>query len=94
MSNPRLDRLQIMLTTDELCLLDDWRFAHRLPSRSAAVRELIRRGLAAEGYAIDRAAKSKDFGLADIPPRKSARSNGQAAQGRSGKRDDDAPRSR
>lgn len=42
----RGERLQIMLTEDEFALLDDWRFAHRMPSRAAAVRELLKRGLA------------------------------------------------
>lgn len=60
----RGERLQIMLTEDELAALDDWRFSKRMPSRAAAVRELLRRGLAAEGYAeIDGRSKSKDFGV-------------------------------
>ena len=42
----RGERLQIMLTEDELAVLDDWRFANRMPSRAAAVRELLKRGLA------------------------------------------------
>ena len=46
----RSDRLQIMLTPEEISALDDWRFNARMPSRSAAVRELLRRGLMAEGY--------------------------------------------
>lgn len=46
----RIDRLQIMLTEEELRVLDDFRFEARMPSRAAAVRELLRRGLAAEGY--------------------------------------------
>ncbi|GHF66722.1 hypothetical protein [Seohaeicola zhoushanensis] len=46
----RSDRLQIMLTPEEIRALDDWRFEARMPSRSAAVRELLRRGLEAEGY--------------------------------------------
>jgi hypothetical protein len=63
-ADPRGDRLQLMLTTEELRLLDDWRFAHRMPSRSAAVRELLRRGLAAEGFALSEpGSKSKDYGL-------------------------------
>jgi hypothetical protein len=41
------ERLQIVLTPEELDTLDDWRFAHRMPSRAAAIRELIKRGLAA-----------------------------------------------
>lgn len=46
----RGDRLQVMITDEELTALDDFRFKTRMPSRSAAVRELLRRGLAAEGY--------------------------------------------
>jgi metal-responsive CopG/Arc/MetJ family transcriptional regulator len=60
----RVERLQIMLTQDELAALDDWRFVRRMPSRAAAIREILRRGLAAEGFALaDKAVKSKDFGI-------------------------------
>jgi len=60
----RGERLQIMLTAEELKALDDWRFARRMPSRAAAVRELLKRGLAAEGIAIaDGRTKSQDFGV-------------------------------
>ena len=63
----RGERLQIMLTEDELALLDDWRFSSRMPSRAAAVRELLKRGLAAEGYSTpDRRARSSDYGV--TPP--------------------------
>lgn len=41
----RTVRLQVMLTFEELKAIDDWRFDKRLPSRAAAVRELMRRGL-------------------------------------------------
>jgi metal-responsive CopG/Arc/MetJ family transcriptional regulator len=47
-SNPeRIERLQVAIPLDELKAIDDFRFRHRMPSRTAAVRELIRRGLAA-----------------------------------------------
>lgn len=60
----RGERLQIMLTPEELKALDDWRFQRRMPSRAAAVRELLKRGLAAEGFANARAGeKSQDFGV-------------------------------
>ncbi|HVZ92069.1 MAG TPA: hypothetical protein VG843_10485 [Rhizomicrobium sp.] len=60
----RGERLQIMLTEKELVALDNWRFAARMPSRAAAVRELLRRGLAAEGFALAQSgAKSRDFGV-------------------------------
>jgi metal-responsive CopG/Arc/MetJ family transcriptional regulator len=39
-------RLQIVLPLDELKAIDDFRFRNRMPNRSAAVRELLRRGVA------------------------------------------------
>src|SRR5260221_14429882 len=60
----RGERLQIMLSPEELAALDDFRFRQRMPSRAAAVRELFRLGLtmttspqAAAGQ------KSADFGV-------------------------------
>ena len=47
----RTERLQLMLDPLELQAIDDWRFENRLPSRAAAIRELIRRGLLAPGFA-------------------------------------------
>jgi hypothetical protein len=62
----RGERLQIMLSPEELSALDDWRFARRMPSRAAAVRELLKRGLAAEGFSTAGARqKSQDFGVTD-----------------------------
>ena len=60
----RGERLQIMLTAKELEAVDNWRFSRRMPSRAAAVRELLRRGLAAEGFSVaDGTSKSQDFGV-------------------------------
>jgi hypothetical protein len=60
----RGERLQIMLAGDELAALDDWRFSRRMPSRAAAIRELLRRGLAAEGFdAASAGTKSRDYGV-------------------------------
>jgi hypothetical protein len=60
----RGERLQIMLAEDELAALDDWRFARRMPSRAAAVRELLRLGLSAEGVDLATSGRrSKDFGV-------------------------------
>jgi hypothetical protein len=60
----RGERLQIMLSPDELNVLDDFRFKVRMPSRAAAVRELLKRGLAAEGYAlVAHGSKSSDYGV-------------------------------
>lgn len=44
----RVEKTQLMLNDDELEAIDNWRFEHRLPSRAAAMRALIRRGLEAD----------------------------------------------
>jgi hypothetical protein len=62
----RAERLQIMLTLDELEALDDWRFQKRMPSRASAVRELLKRGLEAEGFDIAKQGKkSQSYGVTD-----------------------------
>jgi hypothetical protein len=64
-------RLQIMLTDEELQALDNWRFDKRMPSRASAVRELLKRGLAAEGFDLAKpGAKSQSFGMLDEPEKK------------------------
>ncbi len=64
MDEKRIERLQVMLGAEELKALDDWRFARRMPSRASAVRELLKRGLAAEGFLTTAAdSKSADFGV-------------------------------
>jgi len=63
-SAPRGERLQIMLTEKELEALDTWRFTARMPSRASAIRELLKRGLAAEGFVeADGRMKSTEFGV-------------------------------
>jgi hypothetical protein len=66
-SAPREERLQIMLDSDELHAVDTFRFAHRMPSRAAAVRELFRLGLSVArsgaGSASTEGAKSSDYGV-------------------------------
>lgn len=64
----RGERLQIMLDESELKALDDFRFTNRMPSRAAAVRELLRRGLTRNGYGGEiTGAKSEAFGVL-VPP--------------------------
>jgi hypothetical protein len=60
----RGERLQIMLTGEELEAVDSWRFKRRMPSRASAVRELLKRGLAAEGFEVaENGSKSQQFGV-------------------------------
>jgi len=66
----RGERLQIMLTGDELMLLDDFRYRTRMPSRAAAIRELLKRGLAAEGFEVAAfGSKSEEYGVAGKTPK-------------------------
>ena len=65
----REERLQIMLNGEELVALDDFRFKKRMPSRAAAVRELLKRGLAAEGFLLAAVgAKSSQYGVTGKDP--------------------------
>jgi hypothetical protein len=64
MSNElRGERLQVMLSPEELAALDDFRFKHRMPTRAAAVRELLKLGLTNGGVDADTGVKSSDFGV-------------------------------
>lgn len=60
----RMSRLQVMLSSDELLALDNFRFEKRMPSRASAIREILRRGLRADGFAIAaEGSHSKAFGV-------------------------------
>jgi hypothetical protein len=64
----REERLQIMLSPQELKAVDNFRFEHRMPSRAAAVRELLRHGLAAVGAVVENAGvKSEEYGVLKPP---------------------------
>jgi hypothetical protein len=65
----RAERLQIMLDPEELAAVDDFRFRKRMPSRASAVRELLKRGLAAEGFSTAAVgAKSSEYGVVGKGP--------------------------
>jgi hypothetical protein len=62
MTAARDERLQVMLSPEELTAVDDFRFRHRMPTRAAAVRELLRLGLTIHG--TDGAGmKSSNYGV-------------------------------
>ena len=46
----RDQRLQILLSPQELAVVEDFRFKTRMPTRAAAMRAFLRRGLLSEGY--------------------------------------------
>jgi hypothetical protein len=67
MADLRGERLQVMLSPEELTVIDDFRFKHRMPTRAAAVRELLKLGLnalASDGEGM----KSSDYGVFNRGP--------------------------
>ena len=68
MNDTRGERLQVMLSPEELAAVDDFRFRHRMPTRAAAVRELLRFGLQAAGVDGDAGVKSSSYGVFNRGP--------------------------
>ena len=72
MTEKRAERLQVMLTPEEVRLVEEWRFKNRMPSRSAAVRALMNLGLRARSTLVDEAAlldgavSSRDIGVVGV----------------------------
>ncbi|QHO73143.1 hypothetical protein ACH79_11305 [Bradyrhizobium sp. CCBAU 051011] len=62
MADTRGERLQVMLSPEELTVIDDFRFRHRMPTRAAAVRELLKLGLTV-ATANGNGMKSSDYGV-------------------------------
>lgn len=63
MKEMRGERLQVMLSPEELAAVDDFRFQHRMPTRAAAIRELLKFGLCAAVANGATGVKSSDYGL-------------------------------
>lgn len=59
----RGERLQIMLSAEELAAIDDFRFGSRMPTRAAAIRELLKKGLERLGGDATPGLKSSDYGV-------------------------------
>jgi hypothetical protein len=59
----RETRLQIMLDDAELAAIDDYRFQNRIPSRAAAVRQLLSLGLLALNSGPNHGMRSADYGV-------------------------------
>lgn len=70
MSAKRAERLQVMLTIDEVRRVEEWRYQNRMPSRSAAVRALMNLGLRAhavldQAALLEGAVSSPDVGVVE-----------------------------
>ena len=59
----RGERLQVMLSPEELIALDNFRFKHRMPTRAAAVRELLKLGLTVATTDGGAGMKSSNYGV-------------------------------
>ena len=57
-----------MLSPEELATLDDFRFKHRMPTRAAAVRELLKLGLTVVTTNALAGVKSSNFGVFNRGP--------------------------
>ena len=68
MNEMRGERLQVMLSPEELALVDDFRFKHRMPTRAAAVRELLKFGLGVVGIDAGVGVKSSNYGVFNRGP--------------------------
>ena len=80
----RAQRLQVMLSDEELAALDLWRFNRHMPSRAAAIRELLKRGLLAEGFlTANRSSRSKDYGVIEEAAKPTGRKSRNGASGAS-----------
>jgi hypothetical protein len=75
----RGERLQVMLSPEELSALDDFRFRHRMPTRAAAVRELLKLGLTVDTSDGAAGMKSANFGVFSRGPA-GHRGDGEAEQ--------------
>jgi hypothetical protein len=73
MPRQRFRRLQVMLTDQELRVLDGFRFEYRMPSRAAAIRELLKRGLATGGDLAPEGVRSIHFSVIESRATKSRR---------------------
>lgn len=77
MNDLRAERLQVMLSPEELATIDDFRFKHRMPTRAAAVRELLKIGLAGAGFDAPPGIKSSDYGVFGRGPDGHVHTNGE-----------------
>jgi hypothetical protein len=70
MTNLRHIRLSVMLSNAERSVIDNFRLTHRLTTRAAAVRELLKLGLATSMSPSARGVKSSTYvrdGARDAP---------------------------
>jgi hypothetical protein len=68
MNDLRGERLQVMLSPEELSEVDDFRFKRRMPTRAAAVRELLKLGLTVVAPDAGTRMKSSNYGIFNRGP--------------------------
>jgi hypothetical protein len=60
LGNSKTERLNMLITADEIEVIDDWRFANRIGTRSEAVRQLVKIGLNAASWRVRPASAFED----------------------------------
>jgi hypothetical protein len=61
MSDDSFIILSLPLDSQEYYAMEAWRLKSNLPNRTAAVKDLMRRGLAAEGFKVDQDQSYRDW---------------------------------
>ena len=79
-SDMRGERLQVMLSPEELSAVDDFRFKYRMPTRAAAVRELLKLGLTVAVSDAGGGMKSSNFGVFSRGPESHKQNGGNAEE--------------
>lgn len=59
----RTEKIQVSLSPEEIEQIEEWQFKHRVPSRAAAIRELIGRSVDSELPVVEDRLHSRDFGI-------------------------------
>ncbi|MEZ5669739.1 MAG: response regulator [Alphaproteobacteria bacterium] len=75
MAGKRVEKIQIHVNDEELAAIDEWRFEHRMPSRSAAVRAMLHVALNRKGPKVMPLAtvvSSREAGVVEASPALSA----------------------
>lgn len=59
----RTEKIQVSLSPEEIQQIEEWQFKHRVPSRAAAIRELIGRSVDSDLPVVEDRLHSKDIGI-------------------------------
>jgi len=64
-TSKRTEKIQVLLAPEEVEQIDEWMFNNRIPSRAAAIRELVGRSIGTETVATEGRVRSREIGVLD-----------------------------